>query len=224
MSKSKWATSMKNWLNQVTYGNATDNLLPYLQKGDFDFLFDQLKGYPFPENNSDAAQDEIRELLKYQNSAEQQNEEIITRFIGYDENPISMFDKYAKEKIGVDYGKELEAIVQDALNVFIKLKFYYQRPRPYQLAQYYKARLFPYSSKTAHTPSYPSGHTFEAFLVAEYLGSKHPEHYQFLTELANDISISRIFLGLHYSSDCDFGRFCAKKMIGTKQFAEKYGI
>lgn len=215
---------MSNWVNFITYGNPSDDILPYLNKGEFDFVYEQLKDYPFPENASETTKDEIRELIQYQNSPEQRNTEIIERFIAYDSNPIRFLDDYAKNTIGHDMGKEIESVVNDGAYILFKLKFFYQRPRPNQLAQYFKARLFPYATQSGHTPSYPSGHAFEAFLVAEYIGSKHPEHYQFLIELANDISISRLYLGLHYATDLDFGKYVAKKMVSTKEFASKYGI
>jgi len=38
---------MKPWLDEVTYGNPNDELLPYLEKGEFDFVFESLKNTPF---------------------------------------------------------------------------------------------------------------------------------------------------------------------------------
>jgi hypothetical protein len=106
----------------------------------------------------------------------------------------------------------------------MKLKFFYQRPRPYQVAQYYKAKLFPFKSGSAISPSYPSGHSFQARLLTELIGNKYPEHYEFLKSLTHDISMSRMFLGLHFASDIDFAVYCAKAVAQSKEFTSKYGI
>jgi hypothetical protein len=215
---------MKPWIDEVTYGNPNDELLPYLNKGEFDFVFESLKNYNPPKNGSEATRDELRELIAFQNAPEQKDEEIMSRFINYDDNFIDVIKTYCKDTIGENMDEVIDQVIEDGYYVVVKLKFFYQRPRPYQLAQYLRARLFPYASKTASTPAYPSGHAFESYALAEFIGSKYPEHYQFLTDLAHDISISRLFLGLHFSTDADFGRFVAKKYVGSKQFASKYGI
>jgi hypothetical protein len=215
---------MKPWVNEITYGNPTDNFLPYLQKGEFDFVFEGLKNYPFPQNGSDTTKDEIRELISFQNSPEQKDEEIMTRFLKYDSKMIDVFKEYCTNTIGHNMDEVIDQVIEDGQYVIVKLKFFYQRPRPFQLAHYYKARLFPYASPTAHTPAYPSGHAFQSTLLAEFIGNMHPEHSKFLNELAHDIAISRLFLGLHYATDNDFARFCATKMVRSKQFTSKYEI
>ncbi len=215
---------MKSWVNEVQYGNPTDNFLPYLEKGEFDFLVEPLKNYAFPENDSDATRDEMRELIAFQNSPEQQDEDIMSRFIKYDSDLSNVYKDYCRNTIGHNMDESIDKVIEDTKYVISKLKFTYQRPRPYQLARFYKARLFPYASQTGVSPSYPSGHTVQAYVLTEYIGSMHPEHYEFLSDLAHDVAVSRLFLGLHFSSDNDFGRFVAKKMVNTKEFASKYGI
>lgn len=215
---------MNLWINNVTYGNPVDEFLPYLKSGAYQSIYEELKEYPFAPNDSEATQDELRELIAYQNTPEQQDENIVARYISYNDDIIGVFKKYAKDKIGVDLDKEIDEVIEDSKFVVLKLKFHYQRPRPYQLAQYYKAKLFPYKSITAISPSYPSGHAFQAKLLTELIGNKHPEHYEFLKNLTHDIMISRMFLGLHFPSDLDFGVFCAKAISKSKEFTSKYGI
>ena len=89
---------MKPWLDEVTYGNPNDELLPYLEKGEFDFVFESLKKYPFPKNTSETTRDEMRELISIQNSPEQKNEEIMSRYFNYDKNMGDVFKTYCKEK------------------------------------------------------------------------------------------------------------------------------
>jgi hypothetical protein len=56
------------------------------------------------------------------------------------------------------------------------------------------------------------------------LGNKYVEHNDYLQKLAHDISVSRLFLGLHYSSDNDFSLIIADKILTDKNFTKKYGI
>lgn len=215
---------MNQWINNVTYGNPVDEFLPYLKSGAYESVYESLKDYPFAPNDSEATQDELRELIAYQNLPEQQDENIIARYIDYNSDIVTIFKKYVNEKIGANLNKEIDEINEDIKFVIIKLKFYYQRPRPFQLAQYYKAKLFPYKSITAISPSYPSGHTLQARLLTELIGNKYPEHYEFLKNLTHDIMVSRMFLGLHFASDNDFGVFCAKAISQSKEFTSKYGL
>jgi hypothetical protein len=216
---------MSPWLREVTYGNPNDIYLPYLKDdGGYDFLYESLKDNPFPPNDSEATKDEIRELLNYQNSDIQKHENIVFRFMAYDEDLIATLKKYCIEKIGHNEDELIDDLVESTKSLLIKLKFYYQRPRPYQLAQYHKAKLFPTASMSALNPSYPSGHTFQAKLVCEVLGNKYVEHNDYLQKLAHDVELSRLYLGLHFQSDNDFALIVAKKVISSKPFTTKYGI
>ena len=60
--------------------------------------------------------------------------------------------------------------------------------------------------------------------MAELIGSRHPEQYEFLTQLVDDIAQSRLFLGLHYPSDNDFAFMVAKAIYTSKEFTTKYGL
>jgi len=215
---------MSPWINNVTYGNPVDEFLPYLKNGAYQSVYESLKDYPFATNDSEATQDELRELINYQNLPEQQDENLVARYISYNKDIVTIFKKYVTDKIGENHDDLIDEVIEESNYVLIKLKFYYQRPRPYQLAQYYKAKLFPYKSISAISPSYPSGHAFQARLLTELIGNKHPEHYEFLKNLTHDIMISRMFLGLHFPSDIDFGVYCAKALAQSKEFTSKYGL
>jgi hypothetical protein len=215
---------MSPWLNNVTYGNPVDEILPYLNAGSYQSVYEQLKDNPFPPNDSEATQDELRELIAYQNLPEQKDEKIISRYMGYNQDLVTIFKKYVTDKIGENLDSEIDGLIEDSKFLLMKLKFFYQRPRPYQVAQYYKAKLFPFKSGSAISPSYPSGHSFQARLLTELIGNKYPEHYEFLKSLTHDISMSRMFLGLHFASDIDFAVYCAKAVAQSKEFTSKYGI
>ena len=47
---------------------------------------------------------------------------------------------------------------------------------------------------------------------------------QALQQLAEDISISRLYLGLHYESDAEFGKYCADVVLNHPDFKRKYKL
>jgi hypothetical protein len=216
---------MNHLLNNIRYGNPTDSVYAELQTASsLDSIIDDLKQYPFPPNESETTQDEIRELLEYQSSDEQKNDSLVNRYIDYDKDLKDVYLEFCSDN-GIPEGAELiDAIVEDTKPLIAKLKYFYNRPRPFQMAYYYKARLIAHSSINAMTPSYPSGHVLQSSLLSEIIGSKYPQHYETLTYLANDIEKSRLFLGLHYGSDNDFARICVSKIIRNKSFTKQYGI
>jgi acid phosphatase (class A) len=91
------------------------------------------------------------------------------------------------------------------------LKFYYNRPRPYQLSEHYSITINRIVTKTHKTPAYPSGHTMYAALVAEILSDKYPEHRKELNKLVDLCGKARELQGVHYPSDNE----AAKKIIKT---------
>ena len=109
----------------------------------------------------------------------------------------------------MDYDpSELKRIIDDSFPIIKSLKNYYNRPRPSQV----NAKIKPFASSTASTPSYPSGHAFQAFLVAKHLSKKYPFRTFKFYSIAERIAKARVSVGLHYPSDNDFSRNLAQMM------------
>ncbi len=114
-----------------------------------------------------------------------------------DESPRTAFMKYMDEK-GLEYDKaELKKIIDDTNPVLMSLKHYYNRPRPAQVND----KINPVKSVSADTPSYPSGHAYQSYMLARHLIKKHPLHYFSFYSIANRIANARVSVGLHYPSD-----------------------
>ena len=62
------------------------------------------------------------------------------------------------------------------------------------------------------TPSYPSGHSTQATLIAKVLGDKYPDAKKSFMKTAKNISYSRQVAHAHYKSDSDMGEKLGKKM------------
>ena len=212
-------------LNQVTYGNPTIENKKFIEeKGFMDSLFVQFDEDSFPLNDSELVKDELNEIVDYINSiSDEENKSFLTRYKSYDRSLIQTIATTFKQK-GIDVESICEDIIDDTKNLIYKLKYFYQRPRPFQLAQYYKLKLFPYNSFSSNTPSYPSGHTLQAYVILNVIASKHPNQFQFCKEMIDDIAYSRLYLGLHYPSDNDFSIEIAKKILQHPDFTKKYEI
>jgi hypothetical protein len=211
--------------NELTYGNPTQNQLQFV-KGNcmVDDLFDTFKNSIIPKNDSELVKDELNEIKDGLDIVSQpENQNYLKRYLAYDRNLIQALSSIFKQK-DIEVEELIVDVVKDVQNLIYKLKFHHQRPRPYQLAQYFKLKLFPYKSFSAHTPSYPSGHTIEAIVILNVIGNKYPTEYQYCKELIEDIAYSRIYLGLHFPSDNEGGREIAKAILKHPEFTKKYGI
>ena len=56
------------------------------------------------------------------------------------------------------------------------------------------------------TPSYPSGHSAQGFLIAKVLSDEYPSSTKAFNSLANNISYSRRVAHAHYKSDSNMGK------------------
>ena len=93
-------------------------------------------------------------------------------------------------------------------------KDHFDVPRPNELADQYGIQFeFDYL-ESAQTPSYPSGHTTQAFYIATKLSRLYPQLSEDLFVLANMVAESRIDRGVHYPSDNEAGKLLAAKLSG----------
>lgn len=212
-------------LNQVTYGNPTQKTKALLsKKGLVDSLFEQLKSATMPDNNSELTKEELNEVVEGISLLEDsENELFLKRYNSYDRSLIQTLTTIFKQK-GVDIQDVCEEIYHDINPLIAKLKVHFNRPRPYQLANYYKLKLFPFDSFSANSPSFPSGHTVQSYVMLNVIGSMYPTHYKFCKQIIDDVAESRINLGLHYQSDNDFAKEVGESILKHKEFATKYGI
>jgi hypothetical protein len=161
--------------------------------------------------------DYIEELKK--------DEQALKRYRAYDMSLTRVFAQVIMEQNLGEKGADIvDKLLDETLPLLIKLKFYFQRPRPYQLAEHYKLKLFPFDSKSADSPSYPSGHALQSKLICHVLGNHFPEKFDYFERLAKDIEYSRLYMGIHYQSDVDYSLYIAEVIIRDKDFKAKYGL
>lgn len=213
-------------LDSITWGNPFQRHLSYLEENqtDLEKHVPMLIKFVFPKNSSKAVREELNLLVDYIEEAKN-NPEALRRYKSYDSALEKVFAKVIMDNNLGDKGIELvDKLFDDTLPLIMKLKFHFQRPRPYQLAQYYKLKLFPFESYSADTPSYPSGHTLQSKVICHVLGNHFPHLFDYFDRLAKDIEYSRLYLGIHYPSDNDYSLYIAETIIRDKAFKSKYGL
>jgi len=213
-------------LDLLGYGNPNQNHLSWINSESYlDSLFAELTQFTFPKNSSDATKEELN-LLMAKIKETKVDEQLLIQYQAFD---VYLDEYYADflAKLNVPQDKvtqTLDEINKDIKPLIVKLKYFFQRPRPYQLAYYYKLKLMPFLTLGSDSPSFPSGHAIQSKVYSEVLGNIYPETYTALEQLADDVCQSRMGLGVHYQSDIDVGIYVADRICETKEFMIKYQL
>ena len=217
-------------INIITYGNINQQQLMQLEKecvadAVLPILEDKFSdALAFPTNDSQITKDELNDVAKKMESLKEKDNRIhFDRYQRYDKSLAQSISSVFAKK-GMDVDEIIKSVYEDINSTILKLKARYQRPRPFQLAQIYKLKLFPFPSFSAHTPSYPSGHTIQAIVILTVIGNKYPESYRFCKQMMEDIGTSRVYLGHHYPSDNDASVLIAREIMKLPEMAKKYNL
>lgn len=164
---------------------------------------------PYPQLGTPAGeQDLAKTILQYDNRVVPAELQRMA-----DEDIDGLFESYLNEK-GINYNSSYYSKLRVGLLPMIKaLKEYYNRPRPYQVARSYGIDFNGDHLSTAQSPSYPSGHTIQAYVMALKLAEQFPKYQADLLNIAELVSQSRIDRGVHFPSDIDFGRIIAYLIV-----------
>lgn len=214
-------------VDSIVFGNPTQNQLRWLEKEGIGYkFFDQLSKFNFPKNSSRATREELNELVDFV-AETLKDEEAIKRYRQYDYNLIGVYSRHIKDMQLTEEDKIsilMNDILLDVNHLVYNLKYFFQRPRPYQLAKFYNLSLFPLKSINADSPSYPSLQIVQADILSYVLGNWFPAHYDFFDRLSLDVQDSRVKSGLNYASDLDFSMFVSELIKTDKEFLAKYSL
>ena len=159
---------------------------------------------PKPDNDSP---DTMREL-KYLSTLETNVDEV-KRGDDIRENFLPLIDAN-----NIPLSKEyVNKVIKESGKFIMKLKYHYNRPRPYQVAEVYGMNLNGTELDSMKTPSYPSGHAVQAYLIGELFSSVDPRGSYQYHELVERVAHSRIIAKGHYPSDKSYGKKVAKVLF-----------
>ena len=153
-----------------------------------------------PSDNSFTTKEEIKELTKIP---------MKKGFVKEKDDIKKSFGKIVKED------KLVDNLIQESAPLILKIKKHYNRPRPKNLANKIKVKIESMEMSSMKTPSYPSGHSVQGYLIGLTLSDKYPNKRDKLMKLAKDISYSRRVAKAHYKSDSLFGEKLVKICIIT---------
>jgi len=163
-----------------------------------------------PENDSSLTLKEIKYL-----SNVEPNEKFAT---SHDDVVDSFMELIEKNSLDISR-KDIKKIVKESVKFIMELKYHYNRPRPYQVAEFYDIDLNGTTLDSMKTPSYPSGHAIQGYLIGDYLSHKDPSNSEEYLTKGSDIAESRIIAKAHYPSDRDYGKQVARVLFrGMKKW------
>jgi hypothetical protein len=170
------------------------------------FDYSDFKDKKPPKNESLQTYNELLNLKKLPQDIE---------FVKEKDDISEVFENICK-KYGVEFPKDIvEKLLSSSAGIILDLKYHFNRPRPGQLAKEYNMKLAEVILSSMKTPSYPSGHSTQGYLVGLYLSEKFDDTQmamEFLAE-AKAISKARNIGRAHFPTDSKIG-----EELGTKMF------
>ena len=155
---------------------------------------------PSPDSK-EAKEQMMKTISEVEDATDQEKQEYI-----HTDEDASYYIKEYMDNNDLDYNEDMIEFIEDQCVPIIRhYKNTFNYPRPYQLAEKYKVKLKKLKTGTASTPSYPSGHTVQPYVVANFYGKKHPEHKKNLRIMADKTAYGRVNAGLHYPMDYSAG-------------------
>jgi hypothetical protein len=154
------------------------------------------------EPNKNSSEETKKELEYLQSITKNRSKADLDLIYSIDDDPMHSFKKVIN-KYNLDFPVRFFTAVYytSVIAIVDHLKFYYNRARPHQLAEYYDISIDRIITKTHKTPAYPSGHTMYATLISEILSDKYPQHTKEFTNLVDLCGKARELQGVHYPSD-----------------------
>ena len=159
---------------------------------------------PKPDNDSPSTMRELKYLSSLKTNVDEvkRGDDIKENFIPLiDENDIPLSKEFVNK------------VIKESTKFIMELKYHYNRPRPYQVAKIYQLKLNGTELDSMKTPSYPSGHAVQAYLIEELFSNVDPRGSHQYQELAERVVHSRIIAKAHFPSDTSYGKKVAKALF-----------
>ena len=182
-------------------------------KGELTLFKEEVNFVRLPKPPLNSSLESNKDLLTVQGATYLRGEGMIKSIKKHDKDPVFSIKLYMG-LFGLEFNnKYIEKVLDESAIIIKTLKNHFNRPRPTKLAPYFGIDLDVLNSKTSNTPSYPSGHSTQARLIAEIYAAKYPEHRRNLVKAAEECGGGRIMAGLHYPTDHRAGVYLAKRLF-----------
>lgn len=208
-------------LNSLVYGNPSIQDWRNMQvKGYLDDILPELKTRKPFLNYSPNTRKELAELIELATKEQSPRKELLDGALIPHMRQICI--EHGVEETAI---RELtENIVSDVLPIITKLKYFFNRPRPFQLAYYMGIAFYPQYSLYVSSPSYPSGHCTLAIVTGYVIGLKYPAVNPLMKSLINEVADSRLQLGVHFPSDNAMAMETSRFICEHPGFVDKYQV
>lgn len=172
---------------------------------------DIVENHPFPKNSSEETKEELEYLKEITDSATEDDKKFCDMM---EDDHYKFFEKIAKslgmegitEEVIKDWTKDVDPII-----FYLKNKF--NRPRPYQLANYVDVDLYPIISTDANSGAYPSGHTMDFLVILFRFSKLRPDLVDKFNQIYERIENVRQLSGVHYPSDKKVSEILFSKLV-----------
>ena len=172
---------------------------------------DIVENHPFPKNSSEETKKELEYLKEITDSATEDDKKFCDMM---EDDHYKFFEKIAKslgmegitEEVIKDWTKDVDPII-----FYLKNKF--NRPRPYQLANYVDVDLYPIISTDANSGAYPSGHTMDFLVILFRFSKLRPDLVDKFNQIYERIENVRQLSGVHYPSDKKVSEILFSKLV-----------
>ena len=163
---------------------------------------------PFPENTSKKTLEEVKYLSEIEEDVE---------YVRENDKVKESFGKL-HEELELEYNEdEAGKYLKESSKYIMELKYKFQRPRPHQIADFYGIDLNGVDLDSMKTPSYPSGHATQGYLLGMIYSERYPEYRKEFMKLGEDIAESRIVGKAHFPSDKKAGIELAEKLFQNRK-------
>ena len=135
------------------------------------------------------------------------------KFVKDNDDIEAAFKKTAEQQGVEDYDEKIVSkLIEKSAPLILKLKKYFNRPRPKTIAKKMNIKMKDIEMKSMKTPSYPSGHSVQGVLIAKVLSDKYPKAKSAFNKTGKNISYSRRVAHAHYKSDSKMGEKLGNSM------------
>ena len=163
---------------------------------------------PFPENTSKKTLEEVKYLSEIEEDVD---------YVRENDKVKESFGKL-HEELELEYNEdEAGKYLKESSKYIMELKYKFQRPRPHQIADFYGIDLNGVDLDSIKTPSYPSGHATQGYLLGMIYSERYPEYRKEFMKLGEDIAESRIVGKAHFPSDKKAGIELAEKLFQNRK-------